>query len=382
MQKTEQLIAQLRQLKEEAGTHSPSIFTIKEAIPELNVKVDACFLSNPYATDLFLDYFKRELLDTGGLRDLLEFYPSQNRVIAETLSAAIGINPDNIFIGNGAIEIIQTVIQRYTTSKILINIPTFSSYYEFINKDVEVVYNTLLKENNYELDVDAYIALVKKERPDTVVLINPNNPNGAYLNSHTIQHLLKELSDVTNFILDESFIHFAYENEYYDLKTASSLVYEYPNLVLVKSMSKDFGIAGIRAGYAIMSAERVKALLSNGFLWNSNGLSEYFFRLYTRDEFLKAYEEVRVKYIKETQEFIHKLSQIPNIKVYPSMANFALVEILNGDTCDNFVFNMLIEHGIYLRTCSDKIGLKGEFIRLASRTKKENEYIIECFSKI
>ncbi|GFZ83671.1 aminotransferase [Aquaticitalea lipolytica] len=382
MQTKEELIRQLRLLKEEAGSHSPSIFTIKEAIPELKVKVDACFLSNPYATDLFLEYFKRELLDTGGLRDLLEFYPSQNRVIAESLSSAIGIHPDNIFIGNGAIEIIQTVIQRYTKSKIVINIPTFSSYYEFINDDVEVVYNKLLKENNYELDIDAYIKLVKKERPDTVVLINPNNPNGGYMDSEKVHHLLRELRDVKNFILDESFIHFAYENEYYDLKTASNLVYKFPNLILVKSMSKDFGIAGIRAGYAVMNSRRVQELLLNGFLWNSNGLSEYFFRLYTRDEFLKEYEQVRVKYIKETQEFIKQLKQIPKIKVYPSMANFALIEILNGESSDDFVFNMLINHGIYLRTCSDKIGLNGEFVRLASRTKDENQYIIECFKKI
>ena len=64
------------------------------------------------------------------------------------------------------------------------------------------------------------------------------------------------------------------------------------------------------------------------------------------------------------------------------MANFALIEILNGESSDDFVFNMLINHGIYLRTCSDKIGLNGEFVRLASRTKDENQYIIECFKKI
>ena len=115
MQTKEELIRQLRLLKEEAGSHSPSIFTIKEAIPELKVKVDACFLSNPYATDLFLEYFKRELLDTGGLRDLLEFYPSQNRVIAESLSSAIGIHPDNIFIGNGAIAVSYTHLTLPTT---------------------------------------------------------------------------------------------------------------------------------------------------------------------------------------------------------------------------------------------------------------------------
>lgn len=369
----------LKKLKKAAGTHSPSIFTIKEQIPDLEVHVDACFLSNPYATQLFLDHFKTDLLDTGIFRDVLEFYPSQNKVIAAFLAKAINVNSKNVFIGNGAIEIIQTLIHNYTKNKIIINIPTFSSYYEFVNDNVEVVYNILKKENNYNLDIDEYVKLVKHEKPDTIVLINPNNPDGRYINYNNIKYLLEELKEVKTFVLDESFIHFAFENDSYDLQTASDLIHDYPNLVIVKSMSKDFGIAGIRAGYAIMDENRVSKLLSNGFLWNSNGLSEYFFRLYTNEIFLKEYEKVRIQYIKETQHFIYELKQINGIKVYPSMANFALIEILNGQTCDDFVFKMLINHGIYLRTCSDKIGLEGEYIRLASRTKEENAFIINAF---
>lgn len=371
----------IKNLKNAAGSHSPSLFTIKKAIPSLEVKVDACFLSNPYATELFLKYFKKELLDTGDLRDILEFYPSQNRVIAKSLSKGINIGFENIFIGNGAIEIIQTIIQRYAKKKVVINIPTFSSYYEFVNKNVEVVFNRLRKENQFQIQIEEYISLVNKEQPDTVVLINPNNPDGGYLDHSKIRHILEELSQVETIILDESFIHFAYENEAFELKTASDLIYEYPNLVIVKSMSKDFGIAGIRAGYAIMSSERVNELLDNGFLWNSNGLSEYFFRLYTDKTFMNEYEKVRVKYIKETQNFIDALKKISNIKVFTSKANFVLIEILTGQSSDDFVFNMLVNHGIYLRTCSDKIGLKGEFIRLASRTKKENRIIIEAFKE-
>ena len=114
----------------------------------------------------------------------------------------------------------------------------FYNYSLNSNDNVDVVYNKLRKENNFELDVDMFIALAKKERPDTVVLINPNNPNGGYLDFETIQHLLRELRDVKSFILDESFIHFAYENEYYDLKTASNLVYKFPNLILVNTPAR------------------------------------------------------------------------------------------------------------------------------------------------
>jgi histidinol-phosphate/aromatic aminotransferase/cobyric acid decarboxylase-like protein len=373
------LAKKIIELKNQAGSHSPSIFTYKQKLPEIDIKVDACFLSNPYATDLFLEYFNDEILKTNKIRDLLEFYPSQNGVIAELLANFLSIAPENVFIGNGAIEIIQAVIHNFTTDKILINIPTFSSYYEFAKEGVEVVYNHLTKENNYNLDKQSYINIVKKEKPDTIVLINPNNPNGAYLSISETEELLNELSFVNTIILDESFIHFAYENNKFEMVSMAKLIDKFPNLVVLKSMSKDFGIAGVRAGYGIMSKERVRKLLSNGYLWNSNGLAEYFFRLYTRTDFAYNYNEVRVKYILETLEFIKELGTIPNIKIYPSKANFVLVELPTGINSNDFVALMLIRYGIYVRTCEDKIGLEGQYIRLASRSKEENDYIIDSF---
>lgn len=162
----------------------------------------------------------------------------------------------------------------------------------------------------------------------------------------------------------------------------SSLFKEFSNVILIKSMSKDFGIAGIRAGYGVMAKQKVAKLLKNAYLWNSNGLSEYFFRLYARDDFKQEYEYIRKIYIKQTQEFFSMLTQIPCIKVYPSKANFALIEILNGSKNTDFVMTMLLEYGIYTRTCSDKIGLNGEFVRLASRTKEENEKVIQSLQDI
>ena len=133
------LASKINQLKDEAGSHSPSIFTLVEKIPELDIKVDACFLSNPYATDLFLSYLKEELVNTNKLRDVLEFYPSQNNIISELLAKNLFINKENIFIGNGAIEVIQAVLHNFVSKMIIVNIPIFSSYYECLKKDTEVV---------------------------------------------------------------------------------------------------------------------------------------------------------------------------------------------------------------------------------------------------
>lgn len=374
--------AHLKHLKDQAGTHSPSIFTLAEKIPDLNIRIDACFLSNPYATDLFLDYLKRELIDTGKMRDVLEFYPSQNAVIAEILASCLHISPDNIFIGNGAIEIIQAVLHRYAGKKIIVNIPTFSSYYEFAPTGTEVVYYQLSKDNDYALNIEHYCEFVHNQNPDTVVLINPNNPDGGYLSFETMKYLLDKFSSVPTVIVDESFIHFAFEDDNYSLRSVAELVQEYPNIVVVKSMSKDFGIAGVRAGYAVMKNDRVKELLQNGFLWNSSGLAEYFFRLYVREDFLSEYEKVRVRYIKETQIFFSQLKTVEGIKLYPSLANFGLVEICDGSNAADFVSKLLIAHGIYTRNCSDKIGLEGEFVRIASRKLEENIIIVNAIREL
>ena len=95
--------------------------------------------------------------------------------------------------------------------KILVNLPTFSPYYEFARPDTQVIYNVLRKEDNFRFDPEAYLELVERERPDTVVLINPNNPDGGYIPHATMRRLLEELRSVPNVIVDESFIHFACE---------------------------------------------------------------------------------------------------------------------------------------------------------------------------
>ena len=381
--KKEKIIAnKIRELKSNAGSHSPSVFTLSEELPDLDIKIAACFLSNPYATNLFLEYLDKELIVTGRLRDVMEFYPSQNNVIGEVISSSLDLNKKNIFVGNGAIEIIQAVLHNFVSGSIVVNIPTFSSYYEFVNKNTKVIYYQLKKDEDYLLNPDDFIEFVKNTNPNSVVIINPNNPNGGYLTRSELEHILKNISDVKNIIIDESFIHFAYEDDSLNINSATDLFDLYSNLIIIKSMSKDFGIAGIRAGYAVMSEDKVSSLLENGFLWNSSGLSEYFFTLYGKKHFFKKYNKYRKKYILETQNFYSELSKINSIKIYPTKANFVLLELIDGSTSSDLVEKMLMKYGIYIRTGSDKIGLDGEFVRIASRTKKENEKIILAIKDI
>ncbi len=116
-----------------------------------------------------------------------------NQVIAEIIATFLNIMPDTVFIGNGAIEIIQAVIHNFAKKKIVINIPTFSSYYEFVKDGVEVVYNTLDKNNQYRLNTSKYIDFIKKNKPDTIVIINPNNPDGGYIEHNEVKKILDNL---------------------------------------------------------------------------------------------------------------------------------------------------------------------------------------------
>jgi histidinol-phosphate/aromatic aminotransferase/cobyric acid decarboxylase-like protein len=370
-------------LKEKSGSHSPSIVSLMNNMSgEHGVKVDACFLSNPYATELFIEFFESELVNTKLLHKIIEAYPPQNREIAHYLSKNIKVREQNIFIGNGAIEIIQAVIHNFVKGKIVVNIPTFSSYYEYVKDKSQVVYYHLKKDNNYCLDVENYISFVKDLKPDSIVLINPNNPNGDYLNKDIIYHILSELKFLNNIILDESFIHFAYENLDLSMIDTNNWLQEFPNLTIIKSMAKDFGIAGIRAGYAIMSKEKVDELLSSGYLWNVSGLTDYFFKLYSREDFQKRYDLVRKKYIMNTLMFLNELNRIPGLKVYPSRANFALVELIDGTKSKEMMVKLLYSYGVYVRECSDKIGLDGQFLRIASRSFEQNVIILDALNSI
>jgi len=377
------LAERIKRLKKEAGSHSPSAWTLAKLIPELRLKVDACFLSNPYATKLFLMHFHREVIRPRKLRALLELYPSQNRVIATKLGRVLDLEPDSIFVGNGAAEIIQAILHRFTREKILVNLPTFSPYYEFARSDTQVVFNVLRKEEEFRFDPGEYLELVRRERPDTVVLINPNNPDGGYIPHAILVELLEELRSVPNVIIDESFIHFACEGEDYAYWSVAEEVRRFPNLTVVKSMSKDFGVAGIRAGYAVMAPDRVRALLGNGFLWNSSGLAEFFFDLYSRPDFQERYERERIRFIRNSRRYFAALAKIPGLHVYPTSANFALVELCNGLIAEELVCRLLIRRGIYTRTCDDKKGLEvGKFLRIAARNRPENAYIIRSLRRL
>ena len=369
-------IEKWRSMKSSSGSHSPSIETIKSIYPDFVLNVDACFLSNPYATSLFFDYVKKDLIDSpDAFFRLLEYYPSQNNILADLVSRSINVDSKNILVCNGAIEGIERIMHSLTGT-ISVPIPTFSSYYEFAKTNLSVNFYKLDKKKDYVLDLNDYQKFITENKVNNILIINPNNPTGHGLDQDDLRMFLDNNRNVDSIIIDESFFHF---NDYKNPNSLSfgMLINSYHNLYIIKSLSKDFGIAGIRLGYVVTNREWVSNTLKFGGLWNVNGLSEYFLKLFSNDSFQIQYEEARIRFLNIHHQFGNDLSKINGIRVLPSRANFYLIEIINGFGDDDLVSDLLFNHGIYLRSCSDKIGLDGNYIRIATRTLEENEFLVD-----
>ncbi|MDG0865599.1 aminotransferase class I/II-fold pyridoxal phosphate-dependent enzyme [Candidatus Lucifugimonas marina] len=356
---------------------------MQQAIPEIKVDIDACYLSNPLATDLFWSYFNADVLaDPELFKRMLEAYPSQNSAIAERLSSAIGANADSLFIANGATEAIQAVIHNFS-SHIHINTPTFSPYYEFAGPDTRVTQFQLAPSNNFAVDPEEYVNSVLRSGADTAVLISPNNPDGHLIPDTDLEWILSKLSMLETIIVDESFIHFAERSKPAgELPTLTGITDQFDNVTVVKSMSKDFGIAGIRAGYAIMPPKRVAQLLNHGYLWNTSGMAEYFFSLFDRSDFSSRYLRELATYKTFISKFTASTSQFDFVQAFDTSANFQLMKMPEQVSAEVAAALLLLRHGIYTRSCGDKIGLDGEYLRVAIRTESENAKVLSAITDI
>jgi histidinol-phosphate/aromatic aminotransferase/cobyric acid decarboxylase-like protein len=362
----------LRQLKAGSGSHSASVSEVERALPGL-VQVDACFLSNPYAAELVLSRMRE--IAPRLLERMISHYPSQSRAIASRLAPYVGVPAEQLYVANGACEAIQAMLAD-TPGPLLLSIPTFSAYYEFASGPV--VTHRLDSRDEFRLDLGELVALVKRHRPATVVIINPNNPDGGVVEQPSLVDFIERTAGlVEQVIVDESFAHFSTEGP---PPTLAPLVARFPHLVVVNSMSKSHGIAGLRLGYAVMAPERA-GRMRDASLWNMNAFAEWFCGLLADRGFASAYESARRRYVRETRRLFAGLAALPGVRAYPSAANYALLEL--DRPAGQVTASLLARHGVYVRDCGDKWGLDGErFIRVASRSRSENDRILSALAGV
>ena len=296
--------------------------------------------------------------------------------LSERISVFENINKERIVCGNGAADLIYRISHAFKPKKAVIFAPAFSEYKKALS---EIGCNTceyILYEENDFLISDDIIDLIDLNEPDIVFICTPNNPTGRLV-PPVLLKMISELCNKKNIILvcDECFIDLAADGEKYSLKN-----YFNDNCIVLKAFTKFFAMPGLRLGYALCGSAYIADIIkSTGQYWSVStpaqtagiaAIDEYFG---SENTLTKRYIS---EYIKKEREYLICELSLLNIKVFPSDTNFILLKT------EYDLYDMLLEKDVLIRDCSNFIGLKKGFYRIAVKTHEENVTLINALREV
>ncbi len=352
-------------------SHSPSL-TDLVGYELAKETIDFCFISNPYYPTAGMLSDLQE-----NLPHLLKSYPSSNPMMSQKhLAAVLNLKPENLILGNGATELI-VAMNATLIDHIGVPIPTFGEYIEKLRHSRDAELYALKAEDKYQLDLNQYLAWVRARGLRSLLIINPGNPTGQLFSQEEMIEFLHRAKDMELVVVDESFIDFAAETVPSLLPVAG----QFSNLLLVRSMSKHCGVPGLRLGYCysenLYVLNRMRQFIPT---WNVNSVAQYFLSMLASTD--AAYHESRKRLIGDVRWLYDSLRGIPGIEPYPTGANFVLFKIQSGITAAELQGILLKEHRMYVRDCSNKIGMDKYHIRVASQGREKDDRLIDALRMI
>lgn len=332
--------------------------------------LDYCYLVNPYFPS---DRMKDEL--RANFDELLVQYPSGMYVNSLIAGKCFGVRQEYIVPGNGAAELIKSLMENTPGKRLGVIYPTFEEYPNRKAKEDIVVFVPDTEDFHYT--VDDLIGCFSSNPVDILLLINPDNPSGNYIPVKDVFRLADWCSTRSiRLIVDESFVDFSSDfpgNSLLD----NSILERYPGLTVVKSISKSFGVPGLRLGVLASSDPDVVASVRKDVsIWNINSFAEFFMQIYTKYEadYIRSAEKFRA----ERKRFYDDLKTIPFLKVFESEANYFLCEVLPPYTSQTLAVRLLKEFNILIKDCAGKKAFNGrDFVRLAVRNSADNHRLVE-----
>lgn len=329
--------------------------------------IDFCYLVNPYFPPQKMCDELKANFDT-----LLREYPSGMSVNTLIMAKNFGIKQDYVVVGNGAAEIIKNLMES-SDLKTGVAFPTFE---EYPNRNKENIIEFYPANPNFQYTAQDLMDFYDNKPINQLLLINPDNPSGNFIPINQI-HKLLEWCTLRNIrlILDESFVDFstpALKNSF----LSNEILESYPNLIIIKSISKSYGVPGLRLGLAA-SADKsiIMNLRKDMAIWNINSFAEFYLQIYSKYD--NDYRIACQKFIEERERFYNELTNIDFLRVIPSQANYFLCEVTNKFTSTELV-ESLLKHNILLKDCCNKAGFNGRnFVRIAIRDQKDNNRLIE-----
>ncbi|MBR5821532.1 MAG: aminotransferase class I/II-fold pyridoxal phosphate-dependent enzyme [Alistipes sp.] len=336
--------------------------------------LDFCYLVNPY-------FPPQQMVDElkASFDILLREYPSGMRVNSLLAGKYFGVKQEYIAVGNGAAELIKAFIEKHT-SKIGVIYPTFEEYPN--RSDKERIVSYLPTNASMQYDADDIIAYFGDKEIGTLLLINPDNPSGNYISYADLLRLIEWTKQRgVDFIVDESFVDFVDTEGEFSL-LHNEVLESNEHLYVVKSISKSYGVPGLRLGVlASGDTETIARLKKEVAIWNINSFGEFYMQIYEKyhKDYLKACQLFR----EERKLFFEELQQIPYLRVIPSQANYFLCELLTDKfSSKELAVRLLTDHDILIKDCSGKSAFsRGSYIRLAVRDRNDNHKLTEALKE-
>jgi threonine-phosphate decarboxylase len=287
----------------------------------------------------------------------------------------LNIHPDNLLFGNGSIELIYLLLFALKAKRVGIPIPSFSEY-EYASKNIGAECLFIKTKDDLKIKVDNLIEYLPKI--DILFLANPNNPTGQIFSKKELLYLLSEVRRFkVLLIMDEVFIDFIKDNSSVSL-IKNAIHSEW--LIVLRSLTKFFAIAGLRLGYIVAYKGLIKKINQFQYPWAVNTLAQLAAKTLIKDT---GYINKSRQFVLKEKDFLfNKLVKINCLSVYPPSANFILCKIERGKYNARKLAKVLAMQGILIRDCSNFRGLNDRYFRVAVRTRRENLKLISTLKEI
>jgi len=335
--------------------------------------IDFCYLVNPfYPPTKMINEIK------ANIEQLIGNYPSGIEVNNLLAAKNFGLHQEHICLGNGAAELISSLMKTIK-GKIGIIRPTFEEYPNRMNQEYLVPYYPRNEDFSYtssdlmryydDLDITA------------LLLINPDNPSGNFIDIADVLRLAKwSQKKGIRLIVDESFVDFS-SSLYSEKLLSEKVLQDYKGLVVVKSISKSYGVPGLRLGIiASADIKLIQFIKKDVSIWNINSIAEFYMQICEKYNNEYQYSIEMLKEVRE--EFLEKLSGVKNLRVIPTQANFVMCEVLDIWSATQLSENLLSDYNILIKDLSMKKGISGQYIRIAIKRKEENDILVCALDKL
>jgi histidinol-phosphate/aromatic aminotransferase/cobyric acid decarboxylase-like protein/outer membrane biosynthesis protein TonB len=320
------------------AAHSPSMAALTRESDGAG-PVDFCIPCNPYfPTPAMFDEMASRL------RDIITYYPSSADTITAELCSLLRLPPQCVAMGNGSTELITWIDHLLVRESLAVPVPTFGRWTDQpmeTGKRVDMF--PLQESSGFALDLAQYAEFIRARGTRVAVVCNPNNPDGGFLHRHAVVQFMDAMADLDLVVIDESFLEFA------DAENEPSVVQEAmlrPNVIVLRSLGKNFGLHGIRFGYLVANpalAGRVRC---------------------------------------DRMDMSGQLSSLPGLTVYPSQGNFLFVRLPVGAEGTVVRDRLLTEHRILVRECGNKIGSSSRFLRLVVRPQVDVRRLVTGLEQV